>query len=57
MFLNCGANFDMMEDDPQWKTTFDGRQLLMDDSIQWKMTFCRRQPSFKNNLQSKTTVD
>ena len=45
-----------MEDDLQWKTTFDGRQPLMEDDLQWKTTFNGRQPSMEDELRWKTTI-
>ena len=46
-----------MEDDLQWKTTFDGRQLSMEDDLRLKMTFDGRQPLMEDNLRWKTTFD
>ena len=34
-----------MEDDFQWKTTFNRRQPSMEGNFQWKTTFNKRQPS------------
>ena len=44
-----------MEDDLQWKTTFNGRQPSMEDDLRWKMTFSGRRPSMEDNLRWKTT--
>ena len=40
-----------MEDDLQWKTTFDGRQPLIEDS------FGGRQPWMEDDHRWKTTFD
>ena len=48
-----------MEDDLQWKTTFDGRQPSMEDDLQWKTTFNGRQPSserFRDSALPYTAV-
>ena len=47
----------LMEDNLQWKTTFNGRQPLMEDDLRWKMTFDGRWPSIKDNLWCKTTFN
>ena len=46
-----------MDEDLQWKTTFDGRPPLMKDNLRWKMTFDGRRPSMEDNLRWKTTFD
>ena len=46
-----------MEDDIQWKTTFNGRRLLMEDDLRWKTTFNGRRPLMGDDLWWKTTFD
>ena len=52
-----------MENNFQWKTTYDGRRPLMEDDPQWKMilnlktTFNQRQPSRKDDLLWKATFE
>ena len=47
----------LMEDDMQWRTTFNGRQHSMEDDIQWKTTFDGRRPSMKDILWWRTTFN
>ena len=57
-----------MEDNLQWKTTFDGTQPLtedildgrrpwMEDDLGWKTTFDVRRPSMEDKLKWKRTLD
>ena len=39
-----------MEDDLQWKMTFNGRPPSMEEDLQWKMTFKGRRPSMEGRL-------
>ena len=41
-----------MEDDLQWKTTFDGRQPSIKDDLQWKTTHDGRR-AFNDNLKNE----
>ena len=43
-----------MEDDFQWKTTFDGRQPLMEADLRFKTVFDGGRPSTEADLQWKT---
>ena len=46
---------DLMEEDLQRKTTFNGRRPPMEDDLQCKTTSNERQPLMEDNLQWKTT--
>ena len=46
-----------MENNPLWKTNFDGRQPAREDDIIWKTTFDGRQPLMEDNLRWKKTFD
>ena len=46
-----------MEDDPQWKTTFDGRRPLTKDNLWWKTTFDERQLLMEHNFWWKAPFD
>ena len=43
-----------MDEDLQWKTTFDGGHPLMEDNLRWKTTFDTRQPMMDDDLWWKT---
>ena len=43
-----------MEDNLQWKTTFNGWRPLMEDDLRWKITFNGIRPSMEDNLWWKT---
>ena len=47
----------MLEDDPQWKTTFNGRGPLMEDDLRRKKSFDGRQALMEDDLQRKTTLN
>ena len=47
----------LMEDNLQWKITFNERWPLMEVIFQLKTTFDERLPSIENNLQLKMTFD
>ena len=42
-----------MEDDLQWKTTFDGRQPWNDENIPLKMSFDSRQPLMEDTFDGR----
>ena len=46
-----------MEDDLQWKTTFNGKQPLIEDDICRKTAFNGRQNLVEDDLCRKTTFD
>ena len=41
---NFAHGLNLMEGEPQWKRTFDGRRLWIEDNLWWKSTFDERQP-------------
>ena len=46
-----------MEDDLQWKTTFNGRQPSTEGDLQQKTTLNRRLPPMGDDLKQKTTIE
>ena len=46
-----------MEDDLQWKTTFDERRHPMEDNLRWKTTLDGRRSWMEDSLQRKTIFD
>ena len=46
-----------IEEDLQWKKSFNGKSPSMKDGLQWKMAFNGRQPSMEDKLQWKTTFN
>ena len=52
-----GRRRPLMEEDLQWKTTFDGRRPSMEDDLQWKITFDGRRPLIEDDHWRKTTFE
>ena len=46
-----------MEDNLEWKTSFDQRRPSMEDNFWWITTFNGRPPSMKDDLRWKTSLD